>query len=159
MVKWWLPTLVVVALFDAALFARSTPPARPHPLGGDVTATFEVIGGSGAPARSDVVPLRLTLWNHGRSAIWVGYRDVSLSDRLGERSMSLLPGEIASAGRHNVDPFPLDGPIPAGEARTGVLYFRLPSSLVSPVDLRIDLEGTDHGALGRDYLPLRADAR
>ena len=128
--------------------AESRPPLS---LGAGVTLSI----GQVKPPRSktsDVVPLPVTLANHGSSAIEVRYRDFSLTDGAGQRSLALLPSEL----RYQKVSSPLlpEGAIASGQSRSGSLYFHLPSAFVRPIGLRVDLEAPDGTALGQTIIPL-----
>jgi len=104
------------------------------------------------PQGSNIVALDVTVENHGSVAIKLKYADFSLSDRAGERSMALLPVELAyekiSSGIFK------EGTLPSGQSRSGTLYFRTPYDFPRPFNLRVDLETTGNADLSRTFWPL-----
>jgi len=124
---------------------------QPLALGAGVTLSIAQV----KPPRSktsDVVPLPVTLANHGSGAIEVRYRDFSLTDGAGQRSLALLPSELRD--QKVSSPLLPEGAIASGQSRSGSLYFHLPSAFVRPIGLRVDLEAPDGTALGQTVVPL-----
>jgi hypothetical protein len=139
----------IAVLARAAL--RSGPrTSQPFALGAGVT--LSIAKGNERAASSDVVPLPVTLTNHGSGTIRVKYRDFSLTDGAGQRSLALLPSEL----RFEKVSSPLlpEGAIASGQSSSGNLYFHLPSAFVRPIGLRVDLEAPDGTALGQTIVPL-----
>jgi hypothetical protein len=120
-------------------------------LGAGVTLSIERVKRP-RTATSDVVPLPVTLANHGAGPIEVRYRDFSLTDGAGQRSLALLPSELRF--EKVTSPLLPEGAIASGQSRSGNLYFRLPSAFVRPFGLRVDLEAPDGTALGQTVVPL-----
>jgi hypothetical protein len=127
--------------------------STPHPLslGAGVTLSIERVK-LPRTATSDLVPLPVRLTNHGSGAIRVRYRDFSLTDGAGQRSLALLPSEL----RYQKVSSPLlpEGAIASGQSSSGNLYFHLPSAFVRPIGLRVDLEAPDGTAIGQTIVPL-----
>ena len=139
------------AILARAALRSGAAPRQPFSLGAGVTLSIEQIKRP-RTATSDVVPLPVTLANHGAGTIRVKYRDFSLTDGAGQRSLALLPSELlfekVSA------PLLPEGAIVSGQSSSGSLYFHLPSTFVRPIGLRIDLEGPEGAALGQTIVPL-----
>jgi len=145
---------LVLSLGCVAVLARAAldaGPRGPLALGAGVTLSIAPLNHPPA-ATSDVLPLPVTLTNHGARAIRVRYRDFALTDGAGQRSMALLPSEL----RGEKVPAPLlpEGSIASGQSSSGSLYFHLPSAFVRPIGLRVDLEAPDGTALGQTVVPL-----
>jgi hypothetical protein len=124
---------------------------QPVFLGAGVTLSVEPMKQTRA-ATSDVVPLSVTLSNHGRGTIRVKYCDFSLTDGVGQRSLALLPSELLFEKPSS--PLLPEGALLSGQSSAGSLYFHLPSGFVHPIGLRIDLESPDGTALGQTIVPL-----
>ena len=140
-----------IAVLARAALRSGAATRQPFSLGAGVTLSIaEVKQPRGAT--SNVVPLPVTLANHGAGTIRVKYRDFSLTDGAGQRSMALLPSELlfekVSA------PLLPEGAIASGQSRSGSLYFHLPTVFVRPIGLRVDLEAPDGTALGQTVVPL-----
>jgi hypothetical protein len=74
---------------------RPVPP-QPRTLGAGVTLAIDKTGKSGdlgAIAKRGILPMRVTLANHGGSAVKVRYSDFSLAGTA-ERYLALLPSEL-----------------------------------------------------------------
>jgi hypothetical protein len=140
----------IAVLARAAL--RSGAATRPPLfLGAGVTLSIEQVK-QPRTTTSDVVPLPVTLSNHGSATIRVKYRDFSLTDSAGQRSMALLPAELLFEKVSS--PLLPEGSIASGQSSSGSLYFHLPSAFVRPIGLRVDLEAPDGTALGQTVIPL-----
>jgi hypothetical protein len=104
------------------------------------------------PHGSNIVALDVTVANHGAVAVKLKYVDFSLSDGAGERSMALLPVELAyekiATGIFQ------EGTLQSGQSRSGTLYFRTPYDFPRPFNLRVDLENTGNSELSRTFWPL-----
>jgi hypothetical protein len=144
---------VVICLAGAAVFAQpSAPPRAPQPrtLGPGVTLGMGDL--QNPPHGSNIVALDVTVENRGSVAIKLKYVDFSLADGAGERSMALLPVELAyekiSSGIFK------EGDLPSGQSRTGTLYFRTPYDFPRPFNLRVDLETARNADLSRTFWPL-----
>lgn len=142
----------IAVLARAALRSAAASP-QPLSLGAGVTLAIAPTPMKRPPtATSDVIPVPVTLANHGSGTVRLMYRDFSLTDGAGQRSMALLPAELlfekVSA------PLLPEGALASGQSSSGSLYFRLPSSFVRPIGLRIDLESPDGTALGQTIVPL-----
>lgn len=140
----------IAILARAALRSDGASP-QPLALGAGVTLSIAPVKRPRAPT-SDVIPLPVTLANHGSSTIRVSYRDFSLTDGAGQRSLALLPAELRSEKVSS--PLLPEGALPTGQSSSGSLYFHLPATFVRPVGLRIDLEAPDGTALGQTIIPL-----
>lgn len=104
------------------------------------------------PHGSNIVALDVTVENHGGVAIKLKYADFSLSDGAGERSMALLPVELAYENISNG--IFKEGNLPSGQSRSGTLYFRTPYDFPRPFNLRVDLETAGNADLSRTFWPL-----
>jgi hypothetical protein len=103
-------------------------------------------------SRPGVVPLWVTVANHGPNALQIRYRDFALSDDL-MTDGALLPSELGlTPGAGALLP---EGTLASGASISGLLYFRLPSR--RPSNLRVDLEGDDAQTISRSYVKLRFD--
>jgi hypothetical protein len=140
----------IAVLARASLLSGASTP-QPLALGAGVTLSIEPVKRPRTPG-SDVVPLPVTLTNHGSAVIRVRYRDFSLTDGAGQRSLALLPSEL----RYQKVSAPLlpEGAIAGGQSRSGSLYFHLPAAFVRPIGLRVDLEAPDGTPLGQTIVPL-----
>ena len=143
-------SLGCIAVLARASLRSGASPRQPLALGAGVTLSIEPLKRP-RTASSDVVPLPVTLTNHGSSAIQVRYRDFSLTDGAGQRSLALLPSELRD---QKVSPLLPEGAIPSGQSSSGSLYFHLPAAFVRPIGLRVDLEAPDGTALGQTIVPL-----
>jgi hypothetical protein len=128
---------------------------QPLALGAGVTLSIQQVKRP-RTATSDVVPLPVTLTNHGSGAIQVKYRDFSLTDGAGQRSMALLPSELrfAKVSAPASSSLLPEGALASGRSSSGSLYFHLPVAFVRPIGLRIDLEAPDGTPLGQTVVPL-----
>jgi hypothetical protein len=110
------------------------------------------------PARSaiskpGVVPLWVTVANHGPSALQIRYRDFALSDDV-MTDDALLPSELGLAP--GTGALLREGALASGASVSGLLYFRLPPR--HPSSLRVDLETADaQTTISRSYVKLRFD--
>jgi hypothetical protein len=140
-------------LAGAAVLAQPSAPAavpRPLTLGPGVTFTRGEL--KNPPHGSNIVALDITVENRGNVAVKLRYTDFSLSDRAGERSMALLPIELAY--EKIADGIFKEGTLPSGQSRSGTLYFRTPYDFPRPFNLRIDLETAGNADLSRTFWPL-----
>jgi hypothetical protein len=144
---------LLIFLAGAAVVAQPSAPTRvPRPLtlGPGVTLTRGEL--ENPPHGSNIVALHVTVENHGSVTIKLKYADFSLSDGAGERSMALLPVELAyekiSSGTFQ------EGTLASGQRRSGTLYFRTPYDFPRPFNLRIDLETAGNADLSRTFWPL-----
>jgi hypothetical protein len=140
----------IAVLARAALRAGAAAP-QPRFLGAGVTLSIAPVNSPANP-KSDVVPLPVTLTNHGSGTIRVKYRDFSLTDSVGQRSLALLPAELLFE-KVSSSLLP-EGSLGSGQSSSGSLYFHLPSGFVRPLGLRVDLEAPDGTALARTIVPL-----
>jgi hypothetical protein len=140
----------IAVLARAALRSGAGSP-QPLSLGAGVTLSIAPVKRPPSTT-SDVVPLPVTLANHGAGTIRVSYRDFSLTDGAGQRSMALLPAELLF--EKVTSPLLPEGAIARGQSSSGSLYFHLPSTFVRPIGLRVDLEAPDGTALGQTIVPL-----
>jgi len=145
--------LAILGLAGVAVLARAAvrpPLEQPRFLGPGVTLTMAEL--KGPPPGSNVVALEVTVTNHGQGPIRLKYADFSISDDAGERSMALLPSELASE-THATPPL-REGVLPSGQSRSGTLYFRTPFRFPRPFDLRVDLETAGNANISRTFWPL-----
>ena len=140
----------IAVLARAALRSGGATP-QPFILGAGITLSIAKVK-QPRTATSDVVPLPVTLANHGSGTIRVKYRDFSLTDGAGQRSMALLPSELLF--ERVSSPLLPEGALVSGQSSSGSLYFHLPSGFVRPIGLRVDLEAPDGRALGQTIVPL-----
>jgi hypothetical protein len=144
-------SLGCIAVLARAAMRSGGAARQPLSIGAGVTLSIAPVKRP-RTATSDLLPLPVTLTNHGSGTIRVSYRDFSLTDNAGQRSMALLPSELlfekVSA------PLLPEGAIASGQSRTGSLYFHLPSSFARPIGLRVDLEAPDGTALAQTIVPL-----
>ncbi len=143
-------SLGCVAVLARAALRSGAGPRGPLSLGAGVTLSIAQVKRAGTT--SDVVPLPVTLTNHGSGTIRVRYRDFSLTDGAGQRSLALLPSELRFE-RVSAPLLP-EGAIASGQSRSGSLYFRLPSAFLRPVRLRVDLESPDGTVIAQAVVPL-----
>jgi hypothetical protein len=101
---------------------------------------------------AELVPLPVTLANHGAGTIRVRYRQFMLTDSVGQKSMALLPSELRFE-KTSSPPLP-EGTLSSEKSTSGTLYFHLPSTFVPPIGLRVDLESADGAVLGQTIVPL-----
>ena len=144
-------SLGCIAVLARAALRSGADARQPLSLGAGVTLSIEPVKRP-RTATTDVVPLPVTLSNHGSGAIRVRYRDFSLTDGAGQRSLALLPSELRD--QKVSSPLLPEGSIASGQSRSGSLYFHLPSAFVHPIGLRVDLEAPDGTALGQTIVPL-----
>jgi hypothetical protein len=140
----------IAVLARAALRSGAAAP-QPLSLGAGVTVSIAPVKRPRS-ATSDLLPVPVTLANHGSGTIRLMYRDFSLTDGAGQRSMALLPAELLFE-RVSAPLLP-EGALASGQSSSGSLYFHLPSAFVRPIGLRIDLESPDGKALGQTIVPL-----
>ena len=86
-------SLGCIAVLARAALRSGGSSRQPLSLGAGVTLSIEPVKRPRTPS-SDLVPLPVTLTNHGSGAIRVRYRDFSLTDGAGQRSLALLPSEL-----------------------------------------------------------------
>jgi hypothetical protein len=121
-------------------------------LGAGVTLAVDA-GRAPAPAsRRDVVPLWVTVANHGRDAIRIRYRDFALAEDDSLTDIALLPAELGQSAAAHLLPERL---LRGGESASGFLYFRLPAR--RPSTLRVDLEAANQVTISRNFVKLRFD--
>jgi hypothetical protein len=144
-------SLGCIAVLARAALRSGSDPRHPLALGAGVTLSIEHVKRARS-ATSDVVPLPVTLTNHGSGPIRVRYRDFSLIDGAGQRSLALLPSELRFQ-KVSSPPLP-EGAIASGQSSSGSLYFHLPTAFVGPIGLRVDLEAPDGTTLGQTVVPL-----
>jgi len=144
--------VLAVSLGFAAGIARAdAAPPQPVPLGAGVTLSFAPFKRPRA-ATTELVPLPVTIANHGAGTIRVKYRHFMLTDGAGQKSMALLPSELQF---EKISARPLsEGTLSSGKSSSGILYFQLPSTFVPPIGLRVDLESADGTVLGQTMVPL-----
>jgi len=146
-------TGLAICLVGAVVFAQPTAlPRVPQPryLGPGVTLSMGAL--KNPPHGSNIVALDVTVENRGSIAIKLKYDDFSLSDSAGERSMALLPVELAY--EHVTNGIFKEGYLPSGQSRSGTLYFRTPYDFPRPFNLRVDLETAGNADLSRTFWPL-----
>ena len=136
--------IAVVARGDAA-------PPQPFSVGAGVTLSIAPLQRPRSAA-SDVVPLPVTISNHGHATIRVRCRHFFLTDSAGQKSMALLPSELLFE-KTSARPLP-EGTLASGRSSSGSLYFHLPSTFVRPIGLRVDVESADGTVLGQTIVPL-----
>jgi hypothetical protein len=144
---------LLVCLAGAAVFAQPSAPSpapQPRTLGPGVTLGLGAL--QNPPQGSNIVALDVTVENRGSVAIKLKYVDFSLSDRAGERSMALLPVELAH--EKIADGIFKEGTLSSGQSRSGRLYFRTPYDFPRPFNLRVDLETAGNADLSRTFWPL-----
>jgi hypothetical protein len=147
-----LGAIVALLLVGGAVFAQGNDrPAPPPPrfLGPGVTFTLGAL--KNPPHGSNIVSLDVTVTNQGSEAINLKYCDFSLADGAGQRSMALLPAELADK---RVVRLLAEGLLPSGQTRAGTLYFRTPFAFARPFDLRVDLETASNASVSRTFWPL-----
>jgi hypothetical protein len=142
-----------VSLGFVALLARadSAPGPQPMPLGAGVTLAVAPLKHARS-ATTVLVPLPVTIANHGPGAIGIRYRQFMLVDNAGQKAMALLPSELALE-KVPSPPLP-ESPLASGKSVSGNLYFHVPATFVRPVWLRVDLESVDGTVLGQGIVPL-----
>ena len=99
-----------------------------------------------------LVPVPVTIANHGSGTIRVKYRQFALTDSVGQKAMALLPSELQFE-KTSSPPLP-EGTLSSQRSSSGILYFHLPSTFVPPIGMRVDLESADGTVLGQAIVPL-----
>lgn len=124
-----------------------------HLVGAGVTLAIRPPPSSSSPIiRPGVVPVWITVANHGPTPLQIRYRDFALADdRLTDDA--LLPSELGLAP--GTGGLLREGTLASGASASGFLYFRLPAR--HPPSLRVDLEAADARPIARSYLELRFD--
>ena len=116
-------TGVVLAVslgFVAAVARADAAPPQPVSLGAGVTLSIAPLQRPRSAA-SDLVPLPVTIANHGPGTIRIRYRHFLLTDSAGQKSMALLPSELLFE-KTSSRPLP-EGTLSSGQSRSGSLYF------------------------------------
>ena len=126
-------------------------PPPPVPLGAGVTVSIAPLKRPRA-ATTALVPLPVTIANHGPGTIRLKCRHFMLTDSVGQKSMALLPSELRFE-KTSAPPLP-EGTLSSGKSSSGSLYFHMPATFVPPIGLRIDLEAEDGTVLGQTIVPL-----
>jgi hypothetical protein len=147
-----LGAVAALLLVGTVVFAQGNDrpaPAPPMFLGPGVTFTMGSL--KNPPHGSNIVSLEVTVTNRGTDAINLKYCDFSLADGAGQRSMALLPAELADK---RVARLLGEGVLPSGQSRSGTLYFRTPFAFARPFDLRVDLETASNANVSRTFWPL-----
>jgi len=143
----------VLCLGGAAVMAQPSAPSpvpQPLTLGPGVTLSLGEL--KNPPHGSNIVALDVTVENRGSLAVKLRYVDFSITDRAGERSMALLPVELADEKMSNG--ILKEGTLASGQSRSGRLYFRTPYDFPRPFNLRVDLETAGNADLSRTFWPL-----
>ena len=142
---------VAVSLGVMAAIAHAGAAPQPVPLGAGVTLSMAPLKRPRSPG-SDLVPLPVTIANHGPDEIRIRYRHFFLIDSVGQKAMALLPSELLFE-KVSARPLP-EGTLSNGASSSGSLYFHLPSTFIPPVGLRVDVESADGRVLGQTVVPL-----
>ncbi|HEY6477208.1 MAG TPA: hypothetical protein VI456_11550 [Polyangia bacterium] len=121
-------------------------------LGAGVTLAVEAGRAPPPASRRGVVPLWVTVANHGRDAIRIRYRDFALAEDDLLNDTALLPAELGQPAAAHLLP---EGLLRGGESTSGFLYFRL--SARRPSTLRVDLEAANEVTISRNFVKLRFD--
>jgi hypothetical protein len=143
--------LAVLLGFVAAIARAGDPPPQPVPLGAGVTLSIAPLKRPRS-ATTELIPLPVTLVNHGAGTIRVKYRQFMLTDSVGQKAMALLPSELRFEKTSSA-PLP-EGTLSSEKSSSGTLYFHLPSTFVPPIGLRVDLESANGTVLGQTIVPL-----
>jgi hypothetical protein len=122
-------------------------------LGAGVTLAIDARRAPPPATRADVVPLWVTVANHGRDAIRLRYRDFALAEDDTLADTALLPAEVGQRATAHLLP---EGLVPGGESASGFLYFRLPARR-RPSTLRVDLEAANDVTISRNFVTLKLD--
>ena len=143
--------LAVLLGFGAAIARAVDTPPQPIPLGAGVTLSIAPLKRPRS-STTELVPVPVTIANHGAGTIRMKYRQFALTDSVGQKSMALLPSELQFE-KISSPPLP-EGTLSSEKSRSGVLYFHLPATFVPPIGLRVDLESADGTVLGQTIVPL-----
>ena len=143
--------LAVSLGFAAAIARADAAPPQPVPLGAGVTLSMTPFKRPRS-ATTELVPLPVTIANHGAATIRLKYRHFFLTDGAGQQSMALLPSELQFE-KTSAPPLS-EGTLSSGKSSSGILYFHLPSTFIPPIWLRVDLESADGTVLGQTMVPL-----
>lgn len=144
--------VLAVSLGFIAVIARAdAAPPQPVSLGAGVTLSIAPLQRPRSEG-SDLVPLPVTIANHGPGTIRIKYRHFLLMDGVGQKSLALLPSELLFE-KTSSRPLP-EGTLSSGKSSSGSLYFHLPSTFVRPIGLRVDVESADGTVLGQTIVPL-----
>jgi hypothetical protein len=151
---WLSCRLLGVLLPLAACRQPGVPQVAPETraLGADVTLAIDARRAPPPTTRGDVVPLWVTVSNHGREAIRIRYRDFALAEDDALTDTALLPAEVGQRATAHLLP---EGVVRAGESASGFLYFRLPAR--PPSILRVDLEAANEVTISRNFVKLKMD--
>lgn len=151
---WDLRWLVVGVLALTACRQPGVPRVEPETraLGAGVTLAIDAKHAPPAVTRGDVVPLWVTVANHGRDAVRIRYRDFALAEDDSLTDAALLPAEVGRAATAQLLPERL---LHGGESASGFLYFRLPAR--PPSTLRVDLEAANDVTISRNFVKLKID--
>lgn len=150
----WLGCLILGLLPLAACRQPGVPRVEPETraLGAGVTLAIDAKRAPPPTTRGGVVPLWVTVSNHGRDAIRIRYRDFALAEDDSLTDTALLPAEV---GRRATAALLPEGLVPGGESASGFLYFRLPAR--RPSTLRVDLEAANAITISRNFVKLKID--
>jgi hypothetical protein len=143
--------VAVLLAFAAAMGRAADRPPQPVPLGAGVTLSVAPLKRPRA-STTELVPLPVTIANHGSRTIRVRYRHFLLTDGVGQKAMALLPSELQFEKTPS-PPLP-EGTLASEKSSSGTLYFHLPPTFVAPIGLRVDLESADGTVLGQTLVPL-----
>lgn len=151
---WGLYWLVAGLLPLTACRQPGVPRVEPETraLGAGVTLAIDTKRAPPAATRGDVVPLWVTVSNHGRDAIRIRYRDFALAEDDSLTDAALLPVEVGRRATAGLLP---EGLVRGGESAAGFLYFRLPAR--RPSTLRVDLEAANDVTISRNFVKLKLD--
>jgi hypothetical protein len=152
---WGLCWLLLGVPHLAACRQPGVPRVEPEmrALGAGVTLAIDARRAPPPPTtRGSVVPLWVTVSNHGRDAIRLRYRDFALAEDDSLTDTALLPAEVGRRATADLLPERL---LRGGESTAGFLYFRLPAR--QPSTLRVDLEAANETTISRNYLKLKLD--
>jgi len=145
---------LLLALAPPACRQPGVPRVEPETraLGAGVTLAIDAKRAPPPATPGKVVPLWVTVANHGRDAIRIRYRDFALAEDGSLTDTALLPGEVGRRAAPDLLP---EGLVRRGETASGFLYFRLPAR--PPSTLRVDLEAADDVTISRNFVKLKLD--
>jgi hypothetical protein len=156
--RWLLPSLVSWLLVGLLPVVACRQPGVPRvepetrALGAGVTLAIEAKRAPPPATRGQVVPLWVTVANHGPDAIRIHYRDFALAEDDSLTDTALVPAEVGQGARARLLP---EGVVRGGESASGFLYFRLPAR--PPSTLRVDLEAANDVTISRNFVKLKLD--
>jgi hypothetical protein len=147
---WLMAALLLVGGCRQPGVPRVEPETRA--LGAGVTLAIDARRAPPPTTRGNVVPLWVTVANHGRDAIRIRYRDFALAQDESLTDTALLPAEVGQRAAAHLLP---EGLLGGGQSASGFLYFRLPAR--PPSTLRVDLEAANELPISRNFVKLKLD--